>query len=954
MASPKDTVAKSCCETKPAISRREFVQSSLGAGLFAAYGGLALSPKMVFAQNPGQQLIPVDKGLAVDWLASLTERDSAEIYREWEELQYIGMPVGGMGCGQLYLGGDGQLWHWDIFKSNYERDPDHGEKLDSLGAGGHYAHPVSQGELYTKRNGADVKQGFAIEVQQLGKRSVRTLNHDGFTDVSFRGEYPIGKVSYQDSSLPVGVELEAFSPFIPGEAQNSALPATVMSFTVSNTSKSAVTVKLLGWLQNAVCPYLRDPKLGERVNQVVVGEKSLSMLSEAKGVSGRQDLAASHGFGSMALSVLNSVDTVKITAAPQLHSLSQVSELFNQVADLDLERHTLPLDQELVGGLQGELELQPGESKTIEFLITWYFPDYAEYSQFSIYHFYGPDEFSKSRRHYASQFTSALEVASHIANHSELMSNTRLWNKVWYDSTLPHWLLDRTFIAINCMATQMFHWFDNGRPYAWEGVDCCPGTCTHVWHYAQGLSRMFPELERLFRERIDFGVGFNEETGEISARGEIAVEKTAVDGHAGTILRVYREHQISKDSDFLTRLWPKVKLSIEFLMAQDTDESGLLRGHQYNTLDAAWYGPMGWISSLYLAALRAAEAMAAEMGDLSFSSLCQKRVEVGQKNLVAELFNGEYFIHKPDPAYPSAIRSGIGCHIDQVLGQAWTHQVGLASVIPKAETLSALNSLWDYNFAPDAGQYAVDNIAIEPAFRTYADPGEAGLVMCSWPNGGAEEAIPDRKWFGLMEDTPKYRTAENPKIWTGPGGYFNECMNGFEYQVAWHMIAEGESDDALVKKGLAITRAVHDRYGAEKRNPYNEVECSDHYARSMASYGIFIAVCGFTYHGPKGQIGFAPKVNPNDFKSAFTGAEGWGSFEQTISDSGLSAVITLHHGLLAIRQVTLRLPSDIKPTGAACNGLAVEVVSNDGKVVLLLGSELMLKAGGSLDIKITV
>ena len=105
--------------------------------------------------------------------------------------------------------------------------------------------------------------------------------------------------------------------------------------------------------------------------------------------------------------------------------------------------------------------------------------------------------------------------------------------------------------------------------------------------------------------------------------------------------------------------------------------------------------------------------------------------------------------------------------------------------------------------------------------------------------------------------------------------YFNECMNGFEYQVAGHMIWEG-----MVDEGLAVTRAIHDRYHATRRNPYNEVECGDHYARSMASHGVFLAACGFDVPRPEGHIGFAPRLTPEDFRRAFTAAEGWGTFSQ--------------------------------------------------------------------------
>lgn len=81
--------------------------------------------------------------------------------------------------------------------------------------------------------------------------------------------------------------------------------------------------------------------------------------------------------------------------------------------------------------------------------------------------------------------------------------------------------------------------------------------------------------------------------------------------------------------------------------------------------------------------------------------------------------------------------------------------------------------------------------------------------------------------------------------------------------------------------GFSIVKSIHNRYGADKRNPSNEIECSDHYSRAMVSYVAYIAAFGFTYNRPKGQIVFAPKLNPEIFKSAFTAAQGWGNLTQT-------------------------------------------------------------------------
>jgi len=111
----------------------------------------------------------------------------------------------------------------------------------------------------------------------------------------------------------------------------------------------------------------------------------------------------------------------------------------------------------------------------------------------------------------------------------------------------------------------------------------------------------------------------------------------------------------------------------------------------------------------------------------------------------------------------------------------------------------------------------------------------------------------------------------------------------------------------LTLEGLAVTRAVHDRYHAARRNPWNEIECGDHYARSMASYGVYLAACGFEHHGPKAHLGFAPRLSPENFKCAFTSAEGWGSFSQKAESGNWKAEIAVRWGKLRLKTLSLAL-----------------------------------------------
>src|SRR5579862_8660605 len=115
----------------------------------------------------------------------------------------------------------------------------------------------------------------------------------------------------------------------------------------------------------------------------------------------------------------------------------------------------------------------------------------------------------------------------------------------------------------------------------------------------------------------------------------------------------------------------------------------------------------------------------------------------------------------------------------------------------------------------------------------------------------------------------------------------------------------------MVEEGLSICKAVHQRYDPVKRNPYNEVECSDHYSRAMASWGVFTALSGFEYDGPSGKIGFAPKVTPHDFRAAFTTAEGWGTYSQNVSNGSTSQTFAIQPKWGKVRLKELKFESDL-------------------------------------------
>jgi len=981
--------------------------------------------------RPGH-VIPLEKKISRRDISRMFERGQ-RLSWSGESLTTIGMPVGGIAAGQLYLRGDGTLGRWWIFNRR---------NFTGYGA-----------TCYrTYRPESPVDSGFAVVTRQDEKITARKLDGD-FGEVEFAGEYPIGLVRYSDRKFPVRVEMEAFSPFIPLNAEDSALPATLFHITLENTSRQSVQAGILAYLENPVCMHSapsihairrtrivrrngqtmivhtaeeappatgaeRDrPKIVladfegadygrwkvegeafgtrpaggtlERQNPVsgflgkglvntflggdgprgkltspafVVSRKFINFLIGGGGHAGQtcmnllvdgkvvrtatgkndeklawrfwnvEDLAgksarlqivdaASGGWGHINIDQIELADEPRQLPAGKLEDLPDygsvvlacgnqpcytrfvLDSIGNWAAKFNTEPDiTFPASTRKTTAISTQpAKLEPREKHTWTFVLTWHMPNFKEGHQ------------------YANRFDSAAAVARYVLdNHQRLAGETRTWHRTFYeDSTLPRWLLFRLHSTVANLATGTCQWWKNGRFWGWEGVGCCAGTCTHVWNYAHAPARLFPELERSARQMQDFGEGFDENTGLVGFRSNRAY---AADGQCGTVLKAYREHQMSADNAFLKRNWPRIKKALEFSIKQDGNEDGLIENSQHNTFDINFEGPNTFVGSLYLAALRAGEEMAKEMGEADFARRCRRIFESGSRLTVERLWDGEYFIEQVDLAKHPKHQYEKGCLSDQLFGQGWAHQLGLGYIYRPQNVRSALESVWKYNWTPDVGPY---NLAHKPE-RWFARDGEPGLFTCTWPKSTYLPA-------GVR--------------------YKNEVWTGIEYQVAGHMVWEG-----MVEEALAICYGIQKRYDPARHNPFNEVECGDHYARAFASWGVYTALAGYEYHGPKGHLGFAPRISPDDFRAAFTTAQGWGSFAQQRTGKAQDEYIEVRWGKLRLKSLAFAVPGGFgsaRPVVSVGDRTIEHAYSlKDGRLEIDLKDELLLSKGQTLHVAI--
>ena len=831
-----------------------------------------------------------------------------------EDLKMIAFPIGGLGTGNITLGGRGEIRELEIFNR-----PAKGKAPD-------FTFFSIWAEEQGKESVARIleRQYFPPYVAWMGIPRNQLPGVSRFNEVIFKGEYPFAYLTFEDEEVPLEVKLEAYNPFIPLAPDRSGLPAAVFNWKIKNVKASSVKVSLAFSMLNPIRTIDSSSRqsFGKNLNQYIDegGFRGLKMWSN------RADEAALE-YGSLAF-VVTEKDVDVQTRWYRGGWWDNAHIFWDDFSDdgrienvTDSEES--PEGRSDVATLLVHLELKPGEERIVPFYLTWHFPNRENY--------WNREEEVRGKRfknHYATKFRDAWDVAySLIKNGEELYRDTQTYHDVLFGSTYPSYVLDALSSQASSLKTNLVMRTEDGRLFAFEGLTddsgCCPMNCTHVWNYEQTLAYLFPCLERTMREtdflHNTFANGYQVFRTLMPLGKYWWTYKPCADGQMGNIVRVYREWKLSGDTEWLRKLWPKVKAALEFAwkgvgevsedlkwqkdrlhLPWDPDKDGVMEGEQHNTYDIEFYGPNTMTGSLYLAALRAASEMAEAVGDKKKADEYFKIFQKGSKQYDSLLWNGEYYIQKVDVmeglVVPENLRTpekkcegpackgkespggkkdalgkgdivpkyqyGEGCLSDQLLGQYLSHAAGLGYVLPKENVDKAVKSIFQHNFLKDLSRFS--NVQ-----RVYALNEEAGLLLCSWPKG------------------------ERPAL---PFVYSDEVWTGIEYQVAASLIYSGHIDE-----GLTIVKALRERYCGLNRNPWDELECGHHYARAMASWAVLLALCGYQYDGTTGFIAFSPKINTENFSTFWSSGTGWGSFDL----KGNEVVLKVEYGSLKLAKLGL-------------------------------------------------
>lgn len=822
---------------------------------------------------------------------SASAQTSWPLFKHYDKdhVNKIALPVGGIGTGTISLGGNGQ-WR-DV------------EIMNRPGKGFYGASTAKTAPCFMvftqDPSGKKMSKALMGEIalsDYPGAEGSLAPNHGlpRFSTATFDAAYPFGTVNLEDEDMPVSAKAKVFNPLIPADPDLSGIPVAIIRYEITNKTDKPLSIAVAGSLDNFIGVDGATFEVSDFNHvQFPIGAKknrnSFKKSSQLSGIVMTSDSVdrTLDTWGTIALTTAEAGEITYRTELTPKGWNANITDLWDDFSD-DGKFQDLTFDRKVDmprGALSVKFDLAPKATRTVQFLLTWHFPNRKDW-------------FNKGStilgNYYDNFYKDAWDVAEKtLPQIPSLEAKTIDFVSTFLNSSYPEVVKEAALFNVSTLRTQTAFRTKDGNFFGWEGIfnsiGSCYGNCTHVWNYEHTTPFLFGSLAKKMRE-IEYQYGLNDSTGLMSFRVSLPLDKkatanwklAAADGQMGTIMKVYREWQLSGDDEFLKKNWPGVKKALAFAWIPngwDADMNGVMEGCQHNTMDIEYYGPNPEIEFWYLGALKAAGAMAKYLKDKEFETKCNKLFTSGSEWTDKNLFNGEFYIHKIQPITDKKkiaaglisnmgstdlenpdFQIGEGCLVDQLVGQNMALITGLGYLARKENIRKTLESIYKYNSVDHFGDH-FNNM------RSYVLGDEGGLVLTSYPD-----------------------PSKRPKV---PLSYAFEAWSGLEYTAAAGMIYAGMTNAAL-----KVMQNVRNRYDGRKRSPFDEEECGHHYARAMAAWSTVLALSEFNYSAVEKKISFTSK--PGDY--FWSNGYAWGTAK--VDEKGI--VITVRHGVLNANKIELK------------------------------------------------
>lgn len=788
-----------------------------------------------------------------------------------------GICHGGIGAGWFELRHDGCVHQWNAFNNQ------------PLGTGERFTWAPHQVLFVVVRIEVEGEPPRLRLLQIEGSHGSAAIDkHEyhyifpwitGVDRIEYEATFPFTRLSYHDRDMPLEIELEAYSPFIPRDVKHSSLPACVLRFHVRSRCPRPVEVTLIASLRDCVA---YDVPGHAHAARWVEGDGFNAFEMTAQGVDPAHSSMGTMGIGSL------DGEASHYLGWEHLHPYWERTLRGKDLANIDDTPGRNSRDP-ATGAVTGGMERcwssiarrwrfeRDGDEGSHRFAVAWHFPNlYAQQERIAGEAGYledatsmgaagGPAKRAAAPAHveghyYANFFKDSTEVIAYLAAHErDLHARTTAFHRAFHAADAPPWLLDainaqlNTFVASSWLTKDMdFGILEGLSPdQSYAGLD----TTDVAMYGAVATAALFPELDR---RMVQAHQRFQQPNGVIAhsiMKNFRVVDAGEASGHRLDMPAQYacmalRAAFWADDRAFLRGIWPSVQAALEYVLRERDHNRDLLpdmQGVMCSYDNFPMYGAAPYVASQWLAAARAAEEAARILGDAKAEARWREVVAKGSATLEAQAWNGGYYRISADPGGKG---NDEGCLSDQIIGRWAGHLIGLPVMDP-ARARQALLAVMAMNWRPDQG-----------------------LRNCQWPGDVWLHDVDANCWVDQA----------------------NTCWTGVEYAFASFLIYEG-----LVDEGLRVARNVeerHRRWGMA----FDHQEFGGHYYRPMSAWAIVNALAGFSARN--GVYRFAPALGGDRGTLFLAWADGWGHLRWQ-RGGGASVAIDVGDGALILRELIL-------------------------------------------------